>query len=167
VRMTVIAGIPHSWLGIFAGKQAGSGAETHRYHRNEATSPLRSKERLKGLAYVPVPMIVGPQEPIDGLGVQGALEGGAGNDADGALLCERSKRSSRAIGAGSVGYRYLLVWRHLRASNFTPVRGCKSAEIEAPSGVEFHALSRPIAPPSKPWISVPIADAGGVVSCTR
>jgi hypothetical protein len=36
------------------------GSETHRYHRNEAIRPHRSKERSKSLAYVPGPMIVGP-----------------------------------------------------------------------------------------------------------
>src|SRR5262245_59063122 len=49
VRMIVIAGIHHSRLGVFAGKQAGSRTETHRYHKNEETLPLRSKEHLTGL----------------------------------------------------------------------------------------------------------------------
>ena len=40
------------------------GPETHRYHRNEAILPHRSKERPKGLACVPGPMIVRPLLPI-------------------------------------------------------------------------------------------------------
>ncbi len=62
VIRNVIAGIPRSRLGIFAEQQAGSRTETHRYHRNDATLPHRSEEHLEGLAYVPVPMIVGPRE---------------------------------------------------------------------------------------------------------
>jgi hypothetical protein len=58
--MMVIAGIPGSVPVFSLRNEAVQGLKTHRYHRNGAILLHRPKEHPKGLAYVLVPMIVGP-----------------------------------------------------------------------------------------------------------
>jgi hypothetical protein len=66
-RFLVLANFPGRAAFLVTDGDAGHGLpiateqfETHRYPRNEATLPLCIEEHLKGLAYVLVPLIVGP-----------------------------------------------------------------------------------------------------------
>jgi hypothetical protein len=58
--MIVIAGITRSLPNVFAGKQAGARTRDLSLSQERGDPARRSKEHSKGLAYVPVPMIVGP-----------------------------------------------------------------------------------------------------------
>src|SRR5262249_24460568 len=72
-----------------------------------------------------LPLCGPPEEGIDRPGGEGVLQGGTDHDGDGTLLNEALEDVVENHRAASLECRYLLLWRH---------------------------LTKPISPPSKPWV---------------